>query len=226
MKIFTKLLFTLALTLVGLGGVKAAEIKTPILLLKNGEINTTDFTVTPIAPSTLSTDNLYAATFTPINNLQNTFQYKNFDTGDNDKIVIKFGSAVPSGWHIHTYGGQYEGNVNLGGKTEYEVSLTGANIDDFTIFNWDVTDPITITECYFVKTEKTEAQTTKLYLAGGWGTTIEDVELTGNVAFNFKNAYAAVNVSRPAPREQLTTRPFLKKKKPPEAVIMELNRKA
>ena len=88
MKIFTKLLFTLALTLVGLGGVKAAEIKTPILLLKNGEINTTDFTVTPIAPSTLSTDNLYAATFTPINNLQNTFQYKNFDTGDNDKIVI------------------------------------------------------------------------------------------------------------------------------------------
>ena len=35
---------------------------------------------------------------------------------------------------------------------------------------------------------------TYLTLAGGWGTTCEDVVLTGDVTFNFKNAYACVNL--------------------------------
>ena len=35
---------------------------------------------------------------------------------------------------------------------------------------------------------------TPLSLAGGWGTTIEDLNMTGNVVFNFKNGYAAVNL--------------------------------
>ena len=91
----TRLLATAALLLGVVGGVnsvKAAKAgtKTPLLLLKNGEINTTDFDITPIAPSTLTKDNLYAATFTSKNQTQNLFQYKNLDVSHYDKAVIKY----------------------------------------------------------------------------------------------------------------------------------------
>ena len=104
-------------------------------------------TITPLSGSTL--DNLYGATFTPTDDFTNVFQFKNMPTGCYTKIVIKFGSPVPDKWHIHTYGGQYENNVNLSGLTQYEVNLNGNPISDFTIFNWDTMEPITITECYF-----------------------------------------------------------------------------
>ena len=105
-------------------------------------------TIVPAEGSTLA--NLYGATFTPSEAYTNVIQYKNFQTGCYEKIVIKFGSAVPNGWHIHTYGGQFDNLVNLNGMTEYVVDLTGEPITDFTIFNWDYCmDPITITECYF-----------------------------------------------------------------------------
>lgn len=74
MRKITKLMLTLALLVAGVGvnTLKAQDgIKTPLLLLKNGKINTTDFDITPIAPSTLTTDNLYAATFTSKNQTQN-----------------------------------------------------------------------------------------------------------------------------------------------------------
>lgn len=103
--------------------------------------------ITPLSGSTL--DNLYGATFTPTANFTNVFQFKNMPTGCYTKIVIKFGSPVPDKWHIHTYGGQFENNVNLSGLTQYEVNLNGNPITDFTIFNWDTMEPITITECYF-----------------------------------------------------------------------------
>ena len=104
-------------------------------------------TITPLGGSTL--DNLYGATFTPTANFTNVFQFINMPTGCYTKIVIRFGSPVPNGWHIHTYGGQFDNNVNLSGLTEYEVNLNGNPISDFTIFNWDTMEPITITECYF-----------------------------------------------------------------------------
>ena len=104
-------------------------------------------TIVPYGDSTL--DNLYGATFTPTANFTNVFQYKNMPTGCYEKIVIKFGSPVPDKWHLHTYGGQFDNNVNLSGLTEYEITLTGEPITDFTIFNWDTMEPITITECYF-----------------------------------------------------------------------------
>ncbi|MBQ6750052.1 MAG: hypothetical protein IJR02_05815 [Bacteroidaceae bacterium] len=154
------------------GVVNAQETKTPILLTGGSE----GVTIEPIAPSTMA--ELYAATFTPSASFQNMFQYKNFETGDYQKIVIKFGAPVPNGWHIHTYGGQFDGNVNLGGKTEYEVNLTGANIDDFTIFNWDVMEPITISEVYFYKNESVPENATKtpILLTGGKaGVTIEPI---------------------------------------------------
>ena len=78
-------------------------------------------TITPLGGSTL--DNLYGATFTPTANFTNVFQFINMPTGCYTKIVIRFGSPVPNGWHIHTYGGQFDNNVNLSGLTEYEVNL-------------------------------------------------------------------------------------------------------
>ena len=104
-------------------------------------------TITPLGGSTL--DNLYGATFTPTANFTNVFQFINMPTGCYTKIRIEFGSPVPNGWHIHTYGGQFDNNVNLSGLTEYEVNLNGNPISDFTIFNWNTMDPITITACYF-----------------------------------------------------------------------------
>ena len=105
-------------------------------------------TITPLGGSTL--DNLYGATFTPTANFTNVFQFINMPTGCYTKIRIEFGSPVPNGWHIHTYGGQFDNNVNLSGLTEYEVNLNGNPISDFTIFNWNTMDPITITACYFM----------------------------------------------------------------------------
>ena len=35
---------------------------------------------------------------------------------------------------------------------------------------------------------------TKLCVAAGWNTSVEDVELTGNVILNYKNAYASINL--------------------------------
>lgn len=104
-------------------------------------------TITPLGGSTL--DNLYGATFTPTADFTNVFQFKNMPTGCYTKIVIRFGSPVPDRWHLHTYGGQFDNNVNLSGLTEYEVNLNGNPISDFTIFNWGTMEPITITECYF-----------------------------------------------------------------------------
>ena len=105
-------------------------------------------TIVPADGSTLT--DLYGATFTPTADLTNVFQIKNLQAGCYEKIVIKFGSPVPAGWHIHAYGPQ-DNYFSLEGKTEYEIDLTqGPSVDDFTIFNWfDIRTPITITECYF-----------------------------------------------------------------------------
>lgn len=113
-------------------------------------------------------------TFTPTANVKNMFQYLNMPVGRNggrySKIVIRFAEAVPEGFKIHAYGDRGEW-TSLKGKTEIEIPLTGNNIDDFTIFNWDdsywtdngfvnssdAANPrkITITEAYFT-TEKYE----------------------------------------------------------------------
>ena len=115
-----------------------AEVKTPLLLLKNGEINTTDFDVTPIASSTLTTDNLYAATFTTLKGSPcNTFQYKNLNVSKYDKAVIKFGEPIAEEgqWAINLPDGSHP-NLSKG-ITEYEVDLTGVDTyNDFTIFSW------------------------------------------------------------------------------------------
>ena len=128
-----------------------AEVKTPLLLLKNGAINTTDFDVTPIASSTLTTDNLYAATFTSTNGTPcNTFQYKNLDVSKYDKVVIKFGEPIADtdAWKINLPTGGFTSLPT--GITEYEISLNGVDTyGDFTIFSWYHTGKsITISEVY------------------------------------------------------------------------------
>ena len=105
-------------------------------------------TITPLSGSTL--DNLYGATFTPTADLTNVFKIENMPTGCYEKIVINFGSAVPSGWYYHAYGPQGD-YYSLEGKTQLEITLDPERtIDDFTIFNWfDVRSSITINEVYF-----------------------------------------------------------------------------
>ena len=120
------------------------EEKTPILL--TGTVGNP--TIVPYGSSTM--DNLYAATFTPTDDLQNMFQYLDMEVGDHDYIVIKFAEPVPDGWNIHGYGIRdiYE---SLAGRTEYWIPLNGKPVDDFTIFNWfGCRSSITVTECYFV----------------------------------------------------------------------------
>ena len=104
--------------------------------------------IVPAEGSTL--ENLYGATFTPTQDLTNVFQIENLEAGCYDKIVIKFGSPVPAGWHIHAYGPQAN-YFSLEGRTEYVIDLSeGPVVDDFTIFNWfDIRSSIEITECYF-----------------------------------------------------------------------------
>ena len=95
---------------------------------------------------------LNGGTFDPSDEYQRIFRRQDFNTSTHTQIVIKFASEVPAGWSLHTYGGQFEGNVPLEGKKEYTINLTGANIDEFTIYNTSASaDNITITECYFVQ---------------------------------------------------------------------------
>ena len=125
-----------------------------------------------------SSDNLYSGTFTPTEDLTNVFQLKNMPTGCYEKIVIKFGSAVPAGWNIHAYGEQsaYE---SLEGKTEYEITLDPSKkVDDFTIFNWfGVRSSITITECYFTPATPSCDLVEMLNYEGGTDVYSEDATL-------------------------------------------------
>ena len=115
----------------------------------------------------------------------NIFQMKPFEVGDNQKIVIKFGEAVPStgDWRLNNNSGL----TSLSGKTEYEFALDGTAISDFTIFNWDANpDPIKISEVYFYKEEASDIEASEIFeapvgtfdvknLTGtntGWATTV------------------------------------------------------
>lgn len=162
MRKITKLMLTLALLVAGVGvnTVKAqGGTKTPLLLLKGGAINTTDFDVTPINPSTLTTDNLYAATFTSTNgNPSNTFQYKNLDVKDYDKAVVKYTIEAENGdWQINLPSGSFTA-LPIGTDQEYEVDLTGVDTyGDFTVFSWFHTGKsITISEVYLYKADSSK----------------------------------------------------------------------
>ena len=148
--------FSLLLASAGVTWAGDAGTKTPVKL--TGTVP--GVVAVPLEGST--EDNLWGATFTPSGGFQNVFKIVNFDTGDNDKLVVKFQGRPDGGWHIHSYGGQFEGNVSLGGKTEYDIILKkGTPINDFTIFNWWGDSPITVTECYLEKMP--EAPAGKIY---------------------------------------------------------------
>ena len=157
MKRFTKLFMTLAMLFgaVGMNTVMAqGGTKTPLLLLKNGEINSTDFDITPIAPSTLTTDNLYAATFTSKANTKNVFQYLNLDVRAYDKAVIKYSILDANEWRVNTPTNHFA--LPSGTDQTYEIDLS--NVDtysDFTVFssytNHTVGSSITISEVYLYK---------------------------------------------------------------------------
>jgi hypothetical protein len=92
----------------------------------------------------------YSATFKPTTAQCNIFQYKPLEVKDYEKIVIKFGAPVPTGW-AYVYQGGYPPNIPEG-STELEIPLNGTNIDDFTIFCWDANpEAIDIQEVYFYR---------------------------------------------------------------------------
>ena len=151
-----KILFLIALfTLMGgVNSVKADDgTKTPLLLLKNGVINSTEFDITPVSPSTLTTDNLYAAIFTSKGGYCNTFKYTNLDVSDYDKAVVKYSIAEGNGdWHINLPDGSHTA-LTIGVDQVKEVSLSGIDTyPDFTVFSWNHTGKsITISEVYLYK---------------------------------------------------------------------------
>ena len=65
---------------------------------------------------------LNGGTFDPSDEYQRIFRRQDFNTSTHTQIVIKFASEVPAGWSLHTYGGQFEGNVPLEGKKEYTIN--------------------------------------------------------------------------------------------------------
>ena len=132
--------------------------KTPLLLLKNGEINSSEFDITPIGPSTLTTDNLYAATFTSKGGYCNTFKYEGLDVSEYDKAVINYTIERGNGdWHINRPSG---GNIALpiGTDQVYVVDLKGVDTyGDFTVFNWNHSGKsIAISEVYLFKSSSVE----------------------------------------------------------------------
>jgi hypothetical protein len=161
MKVFTKWLCALMLLFVA--GVAHADKIIPIEL--TGAVD--GVTVTPINPTTLeplaeAPEHVYAAKFTTSSELQNVIQVKNMSTTDAvsqgcDRIIIEFGAPVGDAWRFHSYGGQFDGIEEIGGKTSHTLMLDATKdaIEDFTIFNWvgSGQQEIIIKAAYFYKEE-------------------------------------------------------------------------
>ena len=161
-----KKLLLLGIMLLGMGGVTSVKAqggtKTPLLLLKNGAINSSEFEIKPIPPSTLTTENLYAATFTSTGGYCNTFQYKEkpyqLDVSDYDKAVVKYTIEPGNGdWQIFLPNGTFTA-LPIGKDQVYEVDLTDVNTyGDFTVFSWNHSGKsITISEVYLYKSSFVE----------------------------------------------------------------------
>lgn len=145
-----------------MGGVTSVKAqggtKTPLLLLKNGAINTTDFDITPIGTSTLTTGNLYAATFTSKATAKNVFKFENLDVKNYDKAVIKYSILDANEWRVNTPVNHYA--LPSGTDKTYEIDLSGVDTySDFTVFssyqNHTVGSSITISEVYLYKKSST-----------------------------------------------------------------------
>ena len=161
MKVFTK--WFCALMLLFVAGVAHADKIIPIEL--TGAVD--GVTVTPIDPTTLeplstAPEHVYAAKFTTSDQLQNVIQVKNMSTTDAvsqgcDRIIIEFGAPVGDAWRFHSYGGQFDGIEEIGGKTSHTLMLDATKdaIEDFTIFNWvgSGQQEIIIKAAYFYKEE-------------------------------------------------------------------------
>ena len=145
--------------------------------MKNGAINSTDFNITPTGTSTLTTDNLYSATFESKNgNPSNTFKYENLDVSDYDKAVVKYTIEAGNGdWEINLPSGSFTA-LPVGNNQTYEIDLSGVDTySDFTVFSWFHTGKsITISEVYLCKNlikfdENGKATTDKKYLTATGG---------------------------------------------------------
>lgn len=95
----------------------------------------------------------YGGVFTATAAQSNIFKMENFEVGDYQKVVIKFGEAVPSDWAYNYQSGVLPPSIPVG-ATELEIPLDGNNLPELTIFNWNENpDPINISEVYLYKEE-------------------------------------------------------------------------
>ena len=167
--------------------VDCSETKTPKLLLKNGAINTADFDITPTGTSTLTTDNLYSATFTSKGGYCNTFKFENLDVSAYDKAVIKYTIAEGNGdWQINLPSGSFTA-LSIGSDQTYEIDLSGVDTyGDFTVFSWNHTGKsITISEVYLYKYELNDDSPVLEFDEYGKATTDKKyLKATGGLSYN------------------------------------------
>lgn len=92
----------------------------------------------------------YGGVFSPTAAQKNIFKIKPFAVGDYQKLVIEFGAPTPSGWAIVTADG-WPPDLETG-ITKKEISLSGTDLSEFSIFNWNAApSSINIKEVYLYK---------------------------------------------------------------------------
>ena len=121
----------------------------------------------------------YGGVFTATAAQSNIFQMKNFEVGDYQKVVIKFGEEVPADWAYNYQSGVWPPSIPVG-ATQLEIPLNGTKLPELTIFNWNANPgAINIKEVYLYKEEAAEtsldfneygfATTNKKYLTAEGG---------------------------------------------------------
>lgn len=100
----------------------------------------------------------YGGVFTATTEQSNIFKMQNFEVGDYQKVVIKFGEPVPAtgNWAYNYQSNVWPPSIPVG-VTELEIPLDGTTLPELTIFNWNANpDPINISEVYLYKEEAAE----------------------------------------------------------------------
>lgn len=128
-------------------------------------------------PMTIKNDNTkvfgyYGGEFSPTAQQKNIFKMMDFVVGDYQKLIIEFGVETPSGWALVAGG---EPSDIASSITKKEITLTGANLSEFSIFNWSAgPDPINISGVYLYK-EVSEIEAKEIYEAPAGTTDLNDV---------------------------------------------------
>ena len=136
----------------------------------------------------------YGGVFSATTAQTNIFKLLNVEVGDYQKVVFKFGEAVPEtgNWAYNYQSGVYPPSITVG-ATELEIQLNGANLPELTIFNWNANpDPINITEVYFYKEEE-EYAALDFNEYGAATVDKKYLEVTGGLSYNTETGVLTTN---------------------------------